>query len=345
MLPLAAPILARLRGYRPIEAAASQTVELAPADRAETSEAIALPGEFERATGAMETTNMAEQRRLIGAGMLDHGATIGRLVENVTIVGAGLYASRAYSTFGPRPGMRVSSPCAHFDEAQFCGGQGGEFYFGHWLCDNLATEPLAAMRGLSAVTLRPRWMHEAGYRALFQLRATEVAHARFDRLWVIDDRGYNEARVARFRAMRTTLRAAVGDPRPNTRLYIARGTTGAKRALTNEPALIETLVARGFAVIEPEHMTPPAIATALAAAELVISIEGSALCHALMALPAGARMLTIQPPTRFNIFNKIIGDFAGLRTGYVVADPDGDGFRLDPDRLFRTIDLLDRAAA
>ena len=90
-------------------------------------------------------------------------------------------------------------------------------------------------------------------------------------------------------------------------------------------------------------MTPREIVTALAGAEMIVSVEGSALCHGLFALPEGARMLAIEPPDRFNVFNKIIGDFAGLLFGYVVADLYADGFTVDCDRLLKTVDLLQDA--
>jgi hypothetical protein len=92
--------------------------------------------------------------------------------------------------------------------------------------------------------------------------------------------------------------------------------------------------------LEPELSSPQQIVDTLSQASLAVSVEGSAICHALVALPATAGLVIIQPPNHFNIFNKVIGDFAQLRTGFVVADPAANGFLLDLNRLLKTIDLV-----
>ncbi|ANW00426.1 hypothetical protein LMTR13_09860 [Bradyrhizobium icense] len=205
----------------------------------------------------------------------------------------------------------------------------------------MAMELLAQQRGLLPLSFEGKpWMHEAGYRELMELPGLPVSYARIERLWVIDDLGLNSSWISRFKELRARVRGKTNAGGPS-RVFLARGLTGAARELLNAPAIVELLAARGFTVVAPESLSPRAIAQSLASAKIVVSVEGSALNHAQFALPENAGVLVIQPPNQFNAFHKILFDLNGIRFGYVVAEPALSGFTVNPERLLRTLDLIE----
>jgi len=124
------------------------------------------------------------------------------------------------------------------------------------------------------------------------------------------------------------------------RVFIRRGKLGAGRSLINENEVAKDLEANGFRVIAPEVMDARDVVSILSAAECVVCVEGSAQQHALIAMPAGGTLLSIQPPFRFNTIGKVIADRIGVTFAFVVAEPEGDGFKIGSDRILKTLDLV-----
>lgn len=306
--------------------------------RVETSEAICLPGETDRARSSVPSSDMATQRLWAAAGILDHGPTVAYRLPRAIIAGDDVYTNRSFDRYGNKAPPFWPSDCVTLAEGALC-ESGGARFFGHWLCDNLCTELLAAEMGVVPVSLPPRWAHEPGYRDASGIRSTSADIMAVEQLWLLDDRGYNFNRIARFQNLRTLIRQPV-DKCASKMVYIARGSTGTKRNLVNDSEVQNTLQAKGFVLLEPEKSSPQQIIEILSNASLIVSIEGSAICHALASLPQKSGCIIIQPPDHFNIFNKIIGDFCDITTGFVVAEPYVDGFRVDVRRLLKTIDLV-----
>lgn len=328
------------RGGIGLSQAAVEEVVLHPAQETFSRAAISMPGEIDRATGSIEFSTLDEQRIWDREGMLPHGPTISYLLHNALYdrgaVYAGAYGGRIKSL---RRRPIVVGSIDHVVEGQMCSGGGGERFFGHWLCDNLSSELLAADRGLHPLVGRwPVYDHEPGYRALADLHAWSIDCAIVDKLWMIDDRGYNAGRVERFRRLRS--RIGAGRSPGGDIVYIGRGVTGAARHLINDADVREVFAQRGFVIVDPEQLQPHEIVRSLSRASVVVSVEGSALCHALVAAPASAGIVAIQPPNRLNLFNKIVADLLGMRFGYVVAEPHGQAFSVDITRLMKTIDLV-----
>ncbi|MNG24774.1 hypothetical protein D3C84_1095360 [compost metagenome] len=82
------------------------------------------------------------------------------------------------------------------------------------------------------------------------------------------------------------------------------------------------------------------IVAACAGARTVIGIEGSQLIHGVNVLAPGGSLLILQPPDRFVCFFKYLTDRDQQNFGFVVGTPDGEGFRIDPDEVERTLDLF-----
>lgn len=339
LAPLRSGLRRRLRTGYDIFAGAEEAVELAPAETREAPAAIALPGEIERAAGVYPGTTLAAERLMMTAPEWKHEATTAFRFSNVLLAHDTIYLGGHDIVCGEkRRRLFIWDDVERVGEGQYCGDFGHQSFFGHWLRTGLLKEALAAQRGMTPLNFARRpWRHEEGYRQLTGLRDVQVSAARVKSLWLVDDRGLNANWIERFRMLRGRIRgAAKGGP---SHVYLARGSTGASREVLNADELIEHLVRRGFAMLEPEKMEPSAIAQALAGADLVVSVEGSALNHAHYALPPSAAMIAIQPPYRFNAYHKQVADAAGFRFGFVVADPGPGGFRVDIERLLRTMDL------
>jgi hypothetical protein len=50
--------------------------------------------------------------------------------------------------------------------------------------------------------------------------------------------------------------------------------------------------------------------------------------------------MAIQPPDRFNAWNKYVAQCMGLNFGFVVGDACAGGFSADIDRTLRTIEMM-----
>jgi hypothetical protein len=341
------PVLARLRaklvGNRALFDCASEVVVVAPAvDRVHPAP-IALPGEFDRVLAMQEETTIALELERLAAGPRRHPETIAYRIDNAVLGNGSLYYNDGYQVIRGRS-ARPLLPRAQdrFEEIQLCTNYVIDRYFGHWLTDGLNLELLAEQRSVPALTLAGNpWPHEAGYRELLGLKAARSANARVDRLWVIDDRAFNDGWISRFEALRQRLRS-VRTRNGAKRVMLTRGKLGVKRNLVNSGEVHEALVRLGFEIVNPESDTPRKIVETLTGAEFVIAVEGSAQHHCWVTMAPRSTFLAIQPPTRFGAIGKAYADAIGVNWAYVVADRHADGFYLPVGRLLQTLDEVAR---
>ena len=324
------------RGSRSVE-----RLEIAPGSRVRTAAAVFLPGEADRIVAAIDSSDLASERCSVGEIDVENHATIAYRYEDGLIADGCWYAADEYDVMRAqhrRPLILGSAP--HFDEAQLCTDLTSERFFGHWFCDGLSMELLAADRAITPMALTgTNRFHEDGYRRLVALQCEKVDVATVGTLWVVDDRGYNSHRVQRLRRLRSTLRSNVKG-QGNRLVFVDRGNTGAARNLVNRDRLLDRLTHEGFVVIQPEAMQAADIASALVDAKLVVGVEGSQLKHSMLTLADGAGIMAIQPPDRFNVWNKHVAQCLGLNFGFVVGDACDGGFVADIDRTMRTIELM-----
>ena len=343
MLPLLARICGRVKLLRLIDRAA-YSAELAPPVIIDRPAALALPGEFERAIGFYETREM-EWRRVAG-GQRREGATCAYRLDRALVAEGAVYkglAAEFYRRDGPK--LLLSGPVERRPTGLLVTNQVIETYFGDWLLQSFTAALLAERIGVPPVRLaRPPWQHEAGYCELLGIVPEPIVRTRFDHLWIVDDRGMNDDRAARFKLLRDRLRSVAAGKPSTGRVLIARGQSGKGRGLINDRAVVDLLAKRGFEVITPETMLPAAIVAALAKANVVVTIEGSAQNHALLACPAGATLVILQPPRRFTAPGKDWGDLVGLRYAFVVGEPTNsanDDFEIDLARLTALLDMVE----
>ncbi len=326
-----------------LEAEADEIVEISPSTRRPARPAIALPDETDRIIHSLVASDRDTMPRL-NSPYFTQGAAYAYLLRNALIADGSVMSHRAYSKFASAKRRWIlRGPFERIAEGALCSSSVIEQYFGHWLTDALSQELLAHDRGLMPLSLippRPR-IHEIGYRALLDINSHAVDVASVRSLWIFEDGELSDHRVARIERMRDRLRCAISTVGPN-RVYIRRGINGALRSLVNENEVIELLAARGFSILSPEEESSRTIAAQLRSANIVVSVEGSAIAHAVLAVPRGAGIFVIQPPRRFNLLWKSYCNVLHLNFGFAVADAAGEhGFKQPIDRLSRALDLFE----
>jgi hypothetical protein len=342
-LPVTARLRARLVGSRPLLECAAEIIELAPGTDRMQPGAIALPGEFNRVLAVHEESTVDMELARLAEGQCRHEPTIAYRIDDAVLGDSTLYYNRGYQVI--RPGSTSSLLSRHedsFSEMQLCANYVTTRYFGHWLTDALNLELLGERRSLPSLTLAGvPWLHEPGYRELSGLKAARSVNARVDRLWVVDDRGFNDGWISRFEELRRRIRS-VPSRNGAKRVTLTRGVLGVKRNLVNSVEVYEALGRLGFEIVDPESKIPGQMVEKLSGAEIVVAVEGSAQHHCWVTMPPRSTLLAIQPPTRFGAIGKTYADAIGVNWAYVVADPHPDGFYLPIGRLLQTIDEIVR---
>jgi hypothetical protein len=333
----------------------AETVELSPAERRYRPPAIALPDEVERVSLFHEWSPDREFIRQDTLGHLTEGedlhpATTAVRVEDVLVADGCVYAPWAVSVITKEKRRALlSGAVEEIGEAQLTTTHCGSIYFGDWLMVDIPIELLAHQRGLAPLSLTHQTFgHEPAYREAFQLprppRHQSVVRAKS--LWMIkdQDRGMTADRLARYQTLRDRVRTP--DAKSPQRVFIDRGSWGNQRGLRNRDEVLNALTARGFEAIYPERMTVEEMSAALSSALICVGIEGSAMCHAAMLLPAKAAMLAIVPEDRFLTYLKWFTDAFDMRYGYVIGqrpEPGAPDVKVDIDRLQKTVDLVEQA--
>lgn len=318
---------------------ASQTIEIEPGSTFEVPEAICLPGEFDRVTGFVGNPKIDLAR--LRSGLRREGPTKAYRLDDALMADFTVYCGDAYQVFRKaRKRPILSNRPEEISEAQLCTTSCAQTYFGHFFHDSLPLEELAARRGVTPVTFtRKPWLHEPDYRKLFEREITSVSHARFRRLWIVDETTLNSGWISRFEALRGRLRSKVS-PTGCERVFLMRGSLANGRQLQNEAEVADELFRNGFQIVQPEKETASTLATILCGAKIAVCVAGSAKLHALVSMAKGTTLVDIHLSSAFGTIGKLLCDSIQMRWGYVVAEAQNSGFHLDPARLLKTLDLI-----
>lgn len=343
----AVPVISRLLGRAGLGASFTdqivETVEVAAAERIYSPGIVSLPSESSRATGTMAHTTLEAIRGLEKEGDFPHGATLAHRVQGAILADGCVYASTSHRVVTPQVQRRKLLPrqASCHDEAQLCSDISSELYFGHWLLDGLCTERLAIERRLTGVVFdgTPS-THKQAYREICTVSSTRIDYAFVDRLWLIDDRGLNSARMTRWLALRASVRAMAEQAQGPRLVYLARSGGAINRNLVNGKEVERMLDRLGFVTIDPMLFDTMSLAKLLSQARIVVSVEGSHQSHALMAMPTGGALVTIQPADRFLHSYLFFANAAGIRCAFVVAERLSGDYQLSVDRLRQTLNLI-----
>lgn len=344
--PVLARVAHRLRRRPPLDAVAAETAEWSPATMLPSPAIIQLPDEVDRVVAFNETVTREAFVSRSAAQDLHHPATIARRYDDVLLDHDTLYAAGgAYPIYRRGRSFVWRGRPVELGERLLATNYTVERYFGHWLLDGVALELLAEARGLPALGLpRKPWTQEPAYRVPLGLALERHPLVRAERLWVVDDKPMNAGHVARMAELRRRVRRGVASA--GAAPVFLRRVGGVRRVLLNQDALADALARRGFAVLTPETESVDRLRAVLHDSPLVVSVEGSALCHAMAAMPDHGTVVAIQPPRRVDWVQKVWADAAGLRLAQTIADDGGDaGFTMGEDRLLRLFDLIDRERA
>jgi hypothetical protein len=215
----------------------------------------------------------------------------------------------------------------------------GNRWFGNWLSDDCLAYPLALAYG-NPVTTRPADGHVPGYEARLGMTPTRVGDTHFDELVLFNDHANNGDRRARAWGLRERLiggRPVIDHPG----VFLVRGTSGERRLLVNEMEIAERLEReRGFRVLDPSCASVEAIVEACAGACVIAGVEGSHLYHGQAVQPPGSTVLVLCPPDRVVSVLKIPADRQGQGFAVVIGEGEAGAFRLSPDEVMATLDLL-----
>ena len=144
-----------------------------------------------------------------------------------------------------------------------------------------------------------------------------------------------------YRAMReAALREAPVAAEPVARrVYLSRRLLKRDARIANEAAVESRMVELGFAILYPERLGLEEQVRAVAEADLVVGVDGSAL-HLAAFMRAGAQMLVLRTKRRRNISH--VNELMGVTTAFLDATPPSEesSFKtptIDVDRLVAAI--------
>jgi hypothetical protein len=340
------PVVDRLRKLarrptRPLAELAVDAWEIAPAHVETSPPALFLPDQWERVTAFSEfSTRDGDLRKVRGGVEVRHDATRALRLRDALLIDGVLYKGEASLHLHARstrlPKLRVDD---EIDRAALYCTFGGNRYFGQWLMDDCPTYALAVAEGTPLTTAQPVNPHTLAYESWLDMRPVRASAVHLREAVIFEDIGQNPNKRARFRAMGDKLRARVA-PRPHPGVFIVRGATGMRRVLENEMEIAERLRdRRGFTIVDPAKTDVPAIVETCAGAQIVAGVEGSGLIHGILTLEAGGGLLVLQPPMRFSAIYKDLTDRDRQQFGFVVGQPRGGDFWVDPEEVERTLDL------
>ncbi|MEM9812293.1 MAG: glycosyltransferase 61 family protein, partial [Pseudomonadota bacterium] len=212
-------------------------------------------------------------------------------------------------------------------------------FFGHWLREACSTAVLAPEGVALILDVPEAGPHARAYVEGFGLSPTAGRPLRVERLTVYTDNSYGSHRVARMRTLRARL--GTGARGGGGRLYLERGAAGSPRGLADTAGFHAALQRLGFQILDITAARYQEVAAAIAAADLVLAIEGSHQSHIHYHLRERGALLTLMPADRLSTIHTACALALGFRYGYVVIDPTPDGYGVDLGDLEATLALLD----
>lgn len=318
---------------------ADDSWDIAPAEESVSLPAYYLPDQFDRVTGTMYTGDVRTE--MCGGVTAQEAPVRAYLVKDVILAGEALYRGRASTWLGPRrrdlPPVRIDNELSR--GASYSSFNGNAF-FGMWLLDDTATYRLAEGFGTPFNLNSLPSTHTLEYERWLDMTPARLGNAYIRELVLFDDLHQTRHKRERCRENTRRLLARV-EWKTHPGVFIMRRATGAKRILENELELAEYLRdRRGFRIVDITALSVPEIVEACAGSRVIVGVEGSHLIHGIMVLEAGASVLTLMPPDRFCSCIKRVADPEGQHFGFVVGTKTARGFRVDPEEIERTLDLM-----
>lgn len=337
-------IFSKLAKRLPIHDAADKISVLCEAEFSESKPAIALQGQLDKVQGVSPYTTFEQEKSRAIGGKIKHEATKAFHFYDATLIGGTVFCKHYKHRISPPKNDFFFGNVREVDTAALVSSFVGTVYFGHWLRDDMITYELARNMAVPlSVSSAAQPETLARYSNIFDQNwePSGVVHAK--EVIIYSDYAQNSLKQKRYRLLREKMRKIYPANGSDKRVFLRRGSTGARRYFQNENQIAEHLASRGFIIADVESDSIDEILTKLNGAQLIISVEGSQISHCVYTLAEGGAVLVIQPPSDFNNVHKGWLEAIGCRYAYVVCDPTADGFHLDPDDLDATLELIDKS--
>lgn len=328
-----------------IEDACAESWIVEPPLKQRVQPSIYLPEDLDRVTAAIEFSNLQQEMEYLTAEVREHAATVAYRFRNVAVVEGGLYSGRWRERLMARERAEASNePQKHRSRGVVACSWCGNHYFGHWITDDLTLHLAAEEIGDPFILKRKPYLHEFGYRRLFNIWCDQVSDIRFDEVVILRDFGQNGYKRKRYQILRNRLKEKYRMPRA-TRVLLRRGSLGASREIVNNSEFESFLSNRGFSIVDPEQLTPSEIVEQTMGAEVIIGVEGSQIPHALLTMADKGVLCCLLPPFRFVNTFKGYTDCLGMRYAMLVGHEAPGGFRIDLNDLCRLLEKIETVIA
>ncbi len=318
--------------------------EIFPSQRRNSRPAISLDGWQKKLVALSPWRNWAAEEDLINGATVTHSATIGYALENVHISGSTLYcgATRSERGFG-RDGWVVERK-AHIrsmDCAHLVGDWTANHFFGNFMREHFTLSLLPEAGSPQLMLPTKPYEHADGYRRLLRTPEPETVEIGLIKtLTMYSDYGQTDHKRQRYETLRSRLRGNIcpGLGRDRKMVYLKRGSTGERRILENEEVLEQLLRDQGFDIVIPSDLSADAIVDRVLDAQIVVSVEGSHITHAIYTMADDGLLVVLQPPDRFAMGHKEYCDLFDITFAFVVGSPTAGGFVVEFDDINRIIE-------
>jgi capsular polysaccharide biosynthesis protein len=298
------------------------------------------PEETTRILGVAQGSTMALQMGRVMGGRVEHAATTACLLRDAWLCGGHVVLPTCTHRVGTRALPWFSDAGAPtLGSAALASTAYGVRFFGHWMLDDLPLMLAAGQFGQLVDVIADRSPHQFEYQRLLGLSTQTCLDARVRELVVLDDIGQNEYKAARLEELRRRMIEPLA-PSSHAGVMVLRKDTGVSRRLTNEMDIAQRLSAQGFTIVSPMESSVDDMVKVFTGAKVVVGVEGSHLTHALLCMPPGSTLVTIQPPERFDAVLKDWCDCKGVRYGFVVGEPATDGFSVSHEKLDQLLQMV-----
>jgi hypothetical protein len=334
---------ARALGSRDVKDAATHLDILERAATEPIAPLAVLSGMLERVSAGVPGHSTAQDELSAAhAVVLTHDPVVRYVMKDCLVHPGGVeFRGGFWPKIGSRRDRLPRGKIVEIENATYCMRPVSARFFGHWLTDACPTALLAAAGDNIFLDDRPDWPDAKHYARAFALpvRGPEVAHV--GRLFLFSDYSQGELKKQRYKELKQRLRShldgEVSDGRP---VYLRRGRSGEARLILNETELCERLSAAGFEILDVASISFAERMSRLAAAPLVVSVDGSHLNHAIFAMESGKAIVSLIPGDRFTMIHRGICHAVGLRFGCLVLPRHGEGYLADVEEVLRTVDLV-----
>ena len=317
-------------------------IVLCPKEEVSCPKAIYIDSHLLRVKGASIYSSMEVENINLHNTLAVHEPTVLYSIGSTNLFSGGLWTDkREYSI------RLLSQEDQRFkvdlDQAVLVDSDLSNHFFGHWLHDVVPSTLIGTVEMPSLAFKKPKYPHADDYQSILNLDIIYGNKGRVKNLFFLNDFSQNSHKAKRYMQVRSLIKEKLNpQDSPYSGVYIARGSAGAKRMLTNESALIEHLARRGFDIVCPEKITAETLIRQLWNAPIIVSVEGSALAHPIYSIAQNGAYLVLQPPFRVSHTHKGMCDAMNRPYGFYVCQPSDDEGSFYVDSMMEIDRLIDQ---